>query len=52
MEKLYEDGCVEGSGDKMRPAFLKSATINGDPIEKLFADVTKAAPPSAAAMSP
>ncbi len=44
VEKLYEDGCVEGSGDKMRPAFLKSATINGDPIEKLFADVTKAGP--------
>ena len=34
---LYKEVCVEGSGDKMRPAFLKSATINGDPIEKPFA---------------
>lgn len=51
VEKLYEDGCVEGSGDKMRPAFLKSATINGDPIESSLPMSRRPAPPSAAAMS-
>lgn len=40
---LYKEDCAESSGDKVRPAFALSATINGDPIEKLFADVTKAA---------
>lgn len=44
VERLYEGGCAEGSGEKMRPAFAAGATINGAPIEKLFADVTKAGP--------
>ncbi len=44
VEKLYEEGCAEGGGEKMRPAFAAAATINGEPIEKLFADVTKAGP--------
>ncbi len=44
VEKLYEEGCAEGHGEKMRPAFAATATINGEPIEKLFDDVTKAGP--------
>lgn len=34
---LYKEDCAESSGDKVRPAFVLSATINGASIEKPFA---------------
>ena len=34
--QLYIDGCAEGNGDKMKPAFHDNATINGAPIQTLF----------------
>ena len=42
--QMYVDGCAQGSGDLMKPAFAQSATINGSPIQVLFDDVTKAGP--------
>lgn len=33
---LYLEGCRNGSGDTMKPAFHKNATINGNPIQTLF----------------
>ncbi len=42
--QMYVDGCAQGSGELMKPAFAESATINGAPIQVLFDDVTKAGP--------
>ena len=40
--QLYIDGCAQGSGDVMKPAFHSSATINGAPIQTLFDGVDQA----------
>ncbi len=42
--QMYVDGCAQGSGERMKPAFAESATINGAPIQVLFDDVTKTGP--------
>ena len=42
--QMYADGCAQGDGDLMKPAFAENATINGKPIKTLFDDVTAAGP--------
>ena len=42
--QMYVDGCAQGDGDLMKPAFAESATINEVPIQTLFDDVTEAGP--------
>lgn len=38
----YVAGCNAGSGDVMKPAFHEAATINGAPIQTLFAGADEA----------
>ncbi len=40
--QLYIDGCAQGDGSLMKPAFHTSATINGEPIQTLFDGVDEA----------
>lgn len=40
----YVAGCNAGSGDVMKPAFHEATTINGAPIQTLFAGADEAGP--------
>lgn len=47
--QLYVDGCAQGDGELMKPAFHENATINGAPIQTLFDGATESGPTDSSA---